>query len=39
VTLPRGDTEILDQLRERGVLTSFRAAGSTSLVEADLPVA
>ena len=39
VTLPRGDTEILDQLRERGVVTSFRAAGSTSLVEADLPVA
>ena len=39
VTLPPGDTEILDRLRERGVLTSFRAAGSTSLVEADLPVA
>ena len=38
-TLPLGDTEILDRLRERGVLTSFRAAGSTSLVEADLPVA
>jgi hypothetical protein len=39
VSLPLGDTEILDRLRERGVLTSFRAAGSTSLVEADLPVA
>ena len=32
-----GDTEILDRLRERGVLTTFRAAGSTCLVEADLP--
>ena len=37
VTLPLGDTEILDRLRERGVLTTFRAAGSTCLVEADLP--
>jgi FAD/FMN-containing dehydrogenase len=37
VTLPMGDIEILDRLRERGVLTAFRAAGSTSLVEADLP--
>jgi len=36
-TLPLGDTEILDRLRERGVLTTFRAAGSTCLVEADLP--
>ena len=35
-TLPLGDTEILDRLRERGVLTTFRAAGSTCLVEADL---
>ena len=39
VTLPLGDTEILDRLRERGVLTTFRAAGSTCLVEADLPLA
>jgi len=29
VTLPLGDTEILDRLRERGVLTTFRAAGDT----------
>ena len=35
-TLPLGDTEMLDRLRERGVLTAFRAAGSTCLVEADL---
>ena len=39
VTLPMGDIEILDRLRERGVLTTFRAAGSTCLVEADLPLA
>jgi hypothetical protein len=38
VTLPMGDIEILDRLRERGVFTAFRAAGSTSLVEVDLPV-
>jgi hypothetical protein len=37
VTVPLGDTEILDRLRERGVLTTFRSAGSTCLVEADLP--
>lgn len=37
LTVPLGDTEILDRLRERGVLTAFRAAGSTCLVEADLP--
>jgi hypothetical protein len=37
VTLPLGDTEILDRLRERGLLATFRAAGSTCLVEADLP--
>lgn len=36
-TLPLGDTEIVDRLRERGALTTFRAAGSTCLVEADLP--
>jgi len=29
--------EILDRLRERGLLSTFRAAGSTCLVEADLP--
>lgn len=36
-TIPLGDTEMLDRLRERGVLATFRAAGSTCLVEADLP--
>ena len=36
VTIPLGDTEMLDRLRERGVLITFRAAGSTCLVEADL---
>ena len=36
VTLPLGDTEILDRVRQRGRLTDFRAAGSTCLVEADL---
>jgi hypothetical protein len=39
VTLPLGDTEILDRVRERGVLAAFRAAGSTCLVEAALPPA
>lgn len=38
VSLPLGDTEILDRMRERGLLTTFRAAGSTCLVEAELPV-
>jgi hypothetical protein len=38
ITLPLGDTEILNRLRERGVIAAFRAAGSTCLVEADLPV-
>jgi hypothetical protein len=39
VTLPLGDTEILDRVRQRGVLAAFRAAGSTCLVEAALPSA
>jgi hypothetical protein len=39
VTLPLGDTEILDRVRERGVIATFRAAGSTCLLEADLPQA
>ena len=39
VTLPLGDTEILDRVRQRGVLAAFRAAGSTCLVEAALPPA
>jgi hypothetical protein len=37
VTLPLGDTEILDRIRRRGLITTFRAAGSTCLVEAELP--
>ena len=37
VTLPLGDTEILDRVRQRGQIATFRAAGSTCLVEADLP--
>ena len=35
-TIPLGDTEILDRVRQRGLLTTFRAAGSTCLVEAEL---
>ena len=37
LTLPLGETEILDRVRQRGLLTTFRAAGSTCLVEAELP--
>jgi hypothetical protein len=37
VTLPLGDTEILDRVRQRGLIATFRAAGSTCLVEAELP--
>lgn len=37
LTLPLGDFEILDGVRRRGVLVTFRAAGSTCLVEAELP--
>ena len=37
VTLPLGDTEILDRVRRRGLTATFRAAGSTCLVEAELP--
>ena len=37
VTLPLGDTEILDRVRQRGLVAHFRAAGSTCLVEAELP--
>lgn len=35
-TIPLGDIEILDRVRQRGMLTTFRAAGSTCLVEAEL---
>lgn len=37
LTLPLGDFEILDGVRRRSVLVTFRAAGSTCLVEAELP--
>lgn len=37
VTLPLGDAEIMDRMRQRGVVADFRAAGSTCLVEAELP--
>ena len=37
LSLPLGDTEILDRVRERGLIATFRAAGSTCLLEADLP--
>ncbi len=36
LTLPLGDTEILDRVRQRGVVGGFRAAGSTCLLEAEL---
>jgi hypothetical protein len=38
VTLPLGDVEILDRVRQLRVLAGFRAAGSTCLVEAELPL-
>jgi hypothetical protein len=37
VALPLGDTEILDRVRERCDTDEVRAAGSTCLVDADLP--
>jgi hypothetical protein len=37
VALPLGDTEILDRVRERCDTAEVRAAGTTCLVEADLP--
>ena len=37
VALPLGDTEILDRVRERCDTDDARAAGTTCLVEADLP--
>ena len=37
VALPLGDTEILDRVRERCDTGEVRAAGTTCLVEADLP--
>lgn len=36
LTLPLGDTEMLDRVRQRGVVGGFRAAGSTCLLEAEL---
>lgn len=38
IALPLGDTEILDRVRERGAVVASRPAGSTSLIELDLPV-
>ena len=37
VTIPLGDGETLDRLRERTEETSTRPAGSTALVDASLP--
>ena len=36
-TIPLGDTETLDRLRERTEETTSRPAGSTALVDASLP--
>ncbi len=36
-TVPLGDTESLDRLRERTEETTTRSAGSTALVDASLP--
>jgi hypothetical protein len=36
-TLPMGDTEMLDRVRERTTDVSTRAAGATKIVEARLP--
>jgi hypothetical protein len=36
-TIPLGDTETLDRLRERTEDTTSRAAGSTALVDGSLP--
>jgi hypothetical protein len=38
-TIPLGDAESLERLRERSEDTVTRAAGSTALVDADLPPA
>jgi hypothetical protein len=35
-SMPTGDTELLDRVRERTDTVEVRAAGSTNLVEADL---
>ena len=35
-SVPTGDTELLDRLRERARSIEIRAAGATALVEADL---
>ena len=37
VTLPLGDTEMLDRVRERCDTVETRAAGATCLIDADLP--
>jgi hypothetical protein len=38
-TLPRGDAESLERLRERTDVTVTRPAGSTTLVDGDIPSA
>ena len=38
-TIPLGDAESLERLRERTEDTVTRAAGSTALVDADIPPA
>ena len=35
-TMPAGDTEMLDRMRQRGEVVEVRAAGATKLVEARL---
>jgi hypothetical protein len=36
-TMPTGDTEMVDRVRERADAVELRAAGATKLVDADLP--
>ena len=37
MTVPLGDVEILDRVRQRRSIATFRSAGSTCLLEAELP--
>jgi hypothetical protein len=36
-SMPAGDTELIDRLRQRAESVEIRAAGATKLVEAELP--
>jgi hypothetical protein len=36
-SMPTGDTEMVDRVRERAASVELRAAGATKLVEAELP--